>query len=247
MKQTIILTGATGKFGRVFLRELSKKGYQIVFTSRNPEKIKEIQGNHQNVVGIEIDFMKGNPAEKMIDFLKEKKIFPDVLINNARNTEYNKIEKDGMINEQNFLNEYKMEVYIPYLLSMKLSRTFDSLKNIINIASMYGVVPPTPELYDDFDHQSAINYGTTKAALIHMTKELAVRLSDRKIRVNAISFGGVEGRVDEVFKQRYAKLCPMGRMMTEEEITGTLEYLISDDSKAMTGHNLIVDGGWSVW
>jgi len=247
MKQTILLTGATGKFGRVFLKELSEKGYQIIFTSRNREKIKEIENNLQNVIGIEIDFMEANPAEKIVDFLSEKKLEPNVLVNNARNSEYNRIEANGMIKEEIFLNEYKMEVYIPYLLSMKLSLAFDSLKNIINIASMYGVVPPNPELYDDFEHQSPINYGVTKAALIHLTKELAVRLSQKEIRVNAISYGGVKGRVDEAFKQRYAKLCPMGRMLKEEEITGSLEYLISEASAPMTGHNLVVDGGWSVW
>jgi NAD(P)-dependent dehydrogenase (short-subunit alcohol dehydrogenase family) len=191
--------------------------------------------------------MEKNPEEKMIKFLKEKSLKPDVLINNARNSEYNKIDKDGRITEDNFLDEYKAEVYIPYLLSMELSDEFNSLNNIINIASMYGVVVPTPSLYNDFEHQSPINYGVTKAALIHLTKELSVRLSHKNIRVNAISYGGVEGRVDEAFKKRYARLCPMRRMLKEDEITGPLGYLISDASVGMTGHNLIVDGGWSVW
>lgn len=247
MSKTIILTGATGKLGRVFLRELSEKGNCVIFTSRNREKIEELEANHKNIFGLEIDLMENNTAEKMITFLNEKGLKPNILINNARNSTYNKIDKDGMITEENFLNEYKVEVYVPYLLSMKLSEAFESLKNIINVASMYGVVPANPTLYEDFEHQSPINYGVTKAALIHLTKELAVRLSKKNIRVNAISYGGVEGRVDDTFKQRYAKLCPLGRMLKEDEITGTLKYLISEQSTGMTGHNIIVDGGWSVW
>jgi NAD(P)-dependent dehydrogenase (short-subunit alcohol dehydrogenase family) len=92
-----------------------------------------------------------------------------------------------------------------------------------------------------------VHYGVVKAALIHLTKELAVRFADKNIRVNAVSFGGVEGRVDNQFKKRYADLCPNGRMLNDNDLTGAIDFLISRNSLAVTGHNLVVDGGWTIW
>mgnify|MGYP003739618353 FL=1 len=127
---------------------------------------------------------------------------------------------------------------------MALTNLPDSrLSSIVNISSMYGIVAPNPLLYDDGLKNSPVHYGVCKAALIHLTKELAVRLAPRNIRVNAISFGGVEGRVDEAFKSRYARLCPLGKMLTEEDLGGSVEFLASEQSRGITGHNLVVDGG----
>jgi NAD(P)-dependent dehydrogenase (short-subunit alcohol dehydrogenase family) len=92
-----------------------------------------------------------------------------------------------------------------------------------------------------------LHYGVSKAGLGHLTKELAVRFADQDIRVNCVAFGGVEGRVDENFKNRYSLLCPMGRMLNEGDLAGPVDLLLSSASSAITGHTLIVDGGWSLW
>ena len=121
------------------------------------------------------------------------------------------------------------------------------LKNIINISSMYGIVPMNPLLYDNPKFESYINYSVAKAAQIHLSKELAIRLASRHIRVNTISYGGIAGRVSDSFKMRYAQLCPQGKMLKEEEVVGAVDFLVSDLSIGMTGHNLVVDGGWTTW
>ena len=76
---------------------------------------------------------------------------------------------------------------------------------------------------------------------------LSIRLAGKNVRVNAISYGGVEGGVSEDFQKRYSKFCPRGNMLTFDDITGALHFLVSDKSSGMTGHNLVVDGGWCVW
>ena len=112
---------------------------------------------------------------------------------------------------------------------------------------MYGVVPPNKNLYTDKYESSPIYYGVSKAAEIHLSKELAVRLADKKIRVNSISFGGIEGRVNKKFKNLYAKMCPLGRMLKPNEVFEPVWFLSSNQSSGATGHNLIIDGGWTTW
>ena len=117
---------------------------------------------------------------------------------------------------------------------------------IINIASMYGLLP-----YNDYLCEGSkaicINYGVCKAGLLQLTREMAIRLAGQGIRVNAISYGGVIGRADEAFIERYARLCPSKKMLDLNEVSGHAIYLCSDQSLGMTGHNLVVDGGFSVW
>jgi NAD(P)-dependent dehydrogenase (short-subunit alcohol dehydrogenase family) len=121
------------------------------------------------------------------------------------------------------------------------------LRRVVNIGSMYGTVAANTHLYTDPVGQSPLHYSVAKAALSHLTKELAVRLSKNSIQVNCVAFGGVEGRVDDAFKQRYAQLCPMGRMLREDEVVGPVDMLLSDKCSGVTGHTLAVDGGWSIW
>lgn len=247
--EKVLLTGGTGKIGFQLIKYLLQKDYTVIFTSRSSDSIQNTLDKlndfylNKRLYGIETDLEKDNSIKKIINYLYNYKLWPDSLVNNARNIEYTKV-----MTRENWIGEYLLDVVIPYELSMALSSHADSkLKSIINISSIYGIVPPNPNLYNNPEKESPINYSVAKAALIHLTKELAIRLATKKIRVNSISYGGVEGRVTEEFKQKYSKLCPMGRMLTEEEVTGAVFFLISDMSVGITGHNLVVDGGWSVW
>jgi len=68
-----------------------------------------------------------------------------------------------------------------------------------------------------------------------------------KIRVNCIAPGGVEFDQDDEFKQAYAELTPMKRMMKKDELNELVEFLCKSDSSYMTGANIVVDGGWTIW
>jgi len=248
----VLITGATGKLGTAFTDALLNKGYTIIFTSRSAERIQnflaERPDTKSRLYGISVDFEAQDAITTTLQALEEKNLWPIALVNNARNAAHLKMERPNHPYREGWLGEYLLDVIVPYDLSMSLSsHPASRLKSIVNVASMYGVVAPTPSLYDNHPMQSPIHYSVAKAAVIHLTKEMAVRLADREIRVNAISYGGVQGRVNETFKQRYAKLCPMGRMLEDNEVTGPLEFLVTDMSSGMTGHNLIVDGGWSIW
>nr|MBI3612716.1 SDR family oxidoreductase [Nitrospirota bacterium] len=118
--------------------------------------------------------------------------------------------------------------------------------SVILFASTYGLVGPDMSLYDDTKMSNPAGYGVSKGGLLQLMRYLATVLAPR-VRVNAISPGGVRRNQPEAFHQRYISRTPMVRMATEEDFKGAVAYLASDLSGYVTGHNLVVDGGWTAW
>lgn len=250
--QTILITGGSGKFGRRLVSHFLRKGDTIVATVRQEASlqslVREFSWAPDRFVPLEVDLTKEQEAGRLAGKLTNLNLLPDSLVNNARNLEFLRMEHDGTVSRQNFAAELLLDVISPYELTMAFANVSGSpLRCVVNVGSQYGTVAANPALYSDYDRESPIHYSVAKAALGHLTRELSVRLASRRIRVNCIAYGGVEGRVDEAFRKRYRRLCPIGRMLTEDEIIGPVEFLVSDASSGMTGHVMAVDGGWTVW
>ena len=77
-------------------------------------------------------------------------------------------------------------------------------------------------------------------------EELSVRLA-LKMFANCVAFGGVEGRADSIFRDKYSRLCPSGRMLNQNDLCAPVDLLLSSSASGITGHTLVVDGGWSIW
>jgi NAD(P)-dependent dehydrogenase (short-subunit alcohol dehydrogenase family) len=118
--------------------------------------------------------------------------------------------------------------------------------SVIYIASIYGMVGPDWRLYEGSPLGNPAAYAASKGGLIQFTRWLATTLAP-KIRVNAVTPGGVYRQTPEPFHSRYCSRTPLQRMGTEEDLKGAVVYLASDLSAYVTGHNLVVDGGWTVW
>ena len=118
--------------------------------------------------------------------------------------------------------------------------------SVVNISSIYGMVGPDMRLYEGSDRGNPAAYAASKGGLLQMTRWLATVLAP-DIRVNAITPGGVWRNQPQDFLDRYNARTPLGRMATEEDLKGAAAYLASDLSAYVTGHNLVVDGGWTVW
>lgn len=118
--------------------------------------------------------------------------------------------------------------------------------SIILFSSTYGIVGPDMGLYADTMMANPAGYGASKGGLLQLMRYLATVLAPR-VRVNAISPGGVWRNQPEIFRERYEARTPLHRMAREEDIKGAIAFLASDLSAYVTGHNLVVDGGWTAW
>jgi len=118
--------------------------------------------------------------------------------------------------------------------------------SIINIGSLYGVAGPDMRLYEGLPMGNAAAYAASKGGLLQLTRWLATVLAP-DIRVNAITPGGLWRGQPEEFHERYCTRTPLQRMGSEEDFKGAAAYLASDLSAYMTGQNLVLDGGFTVW
>ena len=124
---------------------------------------------------------------------------------------------------------------------------------IINIASDLGLIAPDqriyrqPGLHDDQQPVKPITYSVVKHGLIGLTRYLATYWAEHGVRVNALCPGGVSAGQDDAFVTRLTHLIPLGRMADKDEYKAAIVFLASDASSYMTGANLVIDGGRTVW
>ena len=119
--------------------------------------------------------------------------------------------------------------------------------NIINIASIYGIIPPRFEIYENTEMTTPIEYNVIKHSIVSMTKYVAKYYKGFNIRANCISPGGILNNQSQEFLDKYNKFSLNKGMLERKDISGTLLFLISDMSKYVNGQNIIVDDGWSLW
>jgi NAD(P)-dependent dehydrogenase (short-subunit alcohol dehydrogenase family) len=124
--------------------------------------------------------------------------------------------------------------------------------SVIQTASIYGCVAPDSRIYEGSHYLGgAINtpavYSASKAGVIGLSRHLAAHWAPAGIRVNTLSPGGVESGQNDVFRAKYSARVPLGRMGKDSELVGAILFLASDASSYVTGQNLVVDGGLTVW
>lgn len=235
----IIVTGGSGLLGKEMVKQLISKNATVI----NLDKI-EGDSNADNII---CDLTDDNSVYKAVDQIINKHGQIDGLVNNVypRTADWSK--KFESINPESWRKNVDMQLNSYFVITQKVVEQMKKQKSgaIVNMASIYGVVANDFTIYEQTAITPPAAYSAIKGGIINFTKYLASYLGEHGIRVNSLSPGGIFDHQDKTFVANYEKKVPMKRMGTPEDIAPGVIFLLSDDSKYITGHNLIIDGGWT--
>ena len=239
-KKIIIVTGGNGLIGKSIIKKLLIADAIAINFDIN-------QDTSEDLSNVNCDITNYESINNAIDLVIHKYGKIDGLVNNAyprskdwgnkfENIEYN----SWKLNVDMQLNSY---FYITQQVSKYM--VFNKSGSIINIASIYGVVGPDFTVYENTNMTMPAAYSAIKGGIINFTRYLASYLGCSNIRVNTISPGGIFDNQPVHFIENYNKKVPLRRMGLPDDISPSIIFLLSDESSYITGHNLIIDGGWT--
>lgn len=238
----IIVSGCSGQLGLVLCNSLIMEGnYVIGLDLMEPDLDHSLFEFHK------VNICNKDKVQAFYSAIMKFHPNIDGLVNNAGTAVFSKFEERS---EEELLEVVKLNMFAPiYMIQGFLMVAEDNYKSsIVNLASIYGLVAPDQALYIDTPRNSSEIYGMTKAATINLTKYLSVYLSEKKIRCNCISPGGVKFKQGPKFMKAYSEKVPMKRMANQEEIIQAILFLLdSDRASYVNGANLVVDGGFTAW
>ena len=238
--KVIIVTGGSGLIGQCIINDLKKKG-AIAINAEISVDTDLSQGN------VHCDITSEESVNDLINIVIERYLKIDGLVNNA----YPRTKDWGTKFEEIPLLSWKknvdMQLNSVFLLCQKaLSQMVkQQYGSIVNIGSIYGVVGNDFTIYEGYGGTSPAAYCAIKVGFINFSRYLASYFGKYGIRVNCVSPGGIKDNQHPSFIERYEYKSPLKRMGKPEEIAPAISFLLSDESSFITGHNLMVDGGWT--
>jgi len=249
-----IVTGGAGYYGKPISIALAEAGAHVIIASRDKEKCEayaaELIAKGLKAEGMSLNLSNEKSIEDFVKDVSEKYGSIDILVNNA-------VSREGMKNlEELSKADIESSQIVNTTGLMLLTKSVVKIMrkqkagNIINVSSIYGVVGPNFPIYGSTGMTSPVNYSFEKWGMVGFTKWLASYYGKFNIRANCISPGGYGpgiGSGRDEFIENYKRLTPLGRFAEDDDIKGPIIFLASEASSFVTGHNLLVDGGWTNW
>jgi len=237
--KVIVVTGSNGLLGRDIVSSLRKNdaigvGTDIVFNNKCDDDFI-------------MDITDENSVNEVIKSIinKYKKI--DGWVNNAypRTKDWgNKFED---ISFESWRTNVDMHMNGYFLCSKAILEQMKKQKSgsLINMSSIYGLVGPDFNIYNGTEMTTPAAYAAIKGGITNFTRYLASYYGPFQVRVNTVSPGGIFDNQHEAFVKNYNEKVPLRRLGTPKDIIAAIHYLLSDEASYVTGHNLVIDGGWT--
>jgi len=265
-EKVAIITGGAGLLGVKHAEAIAEANGIPVLWDINSQTVqhrsREIAERYGvSCLGMSVDITDPENVKNGVNEVLKTLHRIDILINNAANNPKVEPEESPIWSRlENFsLDMWQKDIAVGLTGAFLCSKEIGSYMSehnggvILNIASDLGVIAPDQRIYRKANltnHQQPVKpvtYSVVKHGLIGLTKYLATYWAENKVRVNAISPGGVYTNQPEDFVEKLTALIPMGRMARHDEYKAAVLFLVSDASSYMTGSNLIVDGGRICW
>lgn len=234
MHKNILVIGSNGLLGREILTSLQNKGHQVTGSDL-------ITSEHAS---LKIDINDSNSIQQSIDQLKPI----DVVINLAypRNKEYGKKLED--VTYTSFTKNIQLHLGGYFLVMKMFAELFTAQGHgkIISFSSIYGLIAPRFEIYDNTSMTMPVEYAAVKSAIIHLTKYFAKYYKKKNIQFICVSPGGIENNQDASFIKGYNSYALGKGMLKKDALNGLMGFLVSDEANGLNGHTIIFDEGWSL-
>ena len=246
--KSAVITGGAGLLGLSFAQALADAGANVALCDFEFERClsqsKAVTGT--TAIALRADVTDRDSVHSMFETARSQFGTVDILVNGAYRHISTSFEDRGL---EDFEAILRVNLTGVFLCCQEAARLMKGQGKgvIINIGSIYGVVSADPGIYGDSGLNSPEVYAASKGGVIQLTRYLAIHLAKYNIRVNTISPGGIFNNQPEEFLEKYARKSPLSRMARADELKGALVFLASDASSYVTGHNLMVDGGWTAW
>ena len=245
--QIIVVTGGAGLIGRHIVKSIVENNGIVIIADSNIDKATEVS-DEIGGVPYYLDITSRESIKKLISFVMEtyKKI--DGVINNAypRNKNYGRHFEE--VEYSDYCENISLHLGGYFLIAQQFSIFFkrQGYGNIINMSSIYGVIAPRFEIYEDTSMTMPVEYASIKSGIIHLTRYIAKYYKGYNIRCNAISLGGIEDKQAKTFLDSYKSFALNKGMLDSEDVVGTVIFLLSNMSQYINGQNIIIDDGWTL-
>lgn len=263
-----VITGGAGLLGVRHGEAIAEMGGVPVLVDLDGERAQTAAAKIESdygirALGLRTDITNPSAVAELLTRVLDSLGGVDILINNAANNP--KMEpSDSAAPAKSRLEHFPFEVWnediavgltgaflCSQVLGGEMARRGKGV--VLNVASDLAVIAPDqriyrkPQLAKHEQPAKPVSYSVVKHGLIGLTRYLATYWAERGVRVNAISPGGIYTGQDDAFVQRLSNLIPLGRMASPDDYKAAVVFLVSDASSYMTGANVIVDGGRTIW
>ncbi|KQT31156.1 flagellin modification protein A [Sphingomonas sp. Leaf412] len=251
--RTIIVFGGAGRLGSAFCDDIAAAGGRPIVADRDRETAERVAAGigdgATRAEAAEVDIADVASVDRVIGEIARRHGHVDGIVNSAypRNARYGRRFED--VTYADFADNLSSHVAGMFLTCQRYHAHLVAAGrggSIVNIASIYGVMAPRFEIYADTPMTMPVEYAAIKSGVIHLTRYMAKYFFGTGVRVNCVSPGGILAGQPEPFLESYRRFCADRGMLDSHDISGAINFLLSDASQFVNGQNLVVDDGFSL-
>lgn len=247
--KTVLVCGAAGLIGKAVVTACLQQGARVIATDLAQQKLQPLihevdVAYRDNLITAALDIQNIDAISAILSQYQ-----PDGAVNCSypRNRDYGKHFFD--VSLQSFNDNLSLNLGSAFLFMQQCAAYFKHKQqafSLVNLASVYGVVAPRFDIYENTAMTMPVEYAAIKAGLIHLSKYAAAYVADSKFRVNLVSPGGINDKQPDAFLQAYRKKTLGKGMLDAADITGAIVFLLSEQARYINGQNIVVDDGFTL-